>query len=47
MIESAFFFFWTYQNRVNANHTAPFADHFDLVIADVTQTNCNKRAYPR
>src|SRR4029453_87766 len=34
-IESAFFFFWTYQHRVNANHTVPFPDHFDLVIADV------------
>src|SRR6266576_2216872 len=34
-IESACFFFWTYQNGINANHTAPFADHFNLVIADV------------
>src|SRR5438309_7841064 len=34
-IESDFFFFCTHQDRVNANHTAPFPNHLDLVIVDV------------
>ena len=35
VVESALFCFWTYEDRVNANHPAPFPDHFDLVVADV------------
>src|SRR5215469_1700882 len=34
-IESAFISLRTYQYGVNANYTTAFADHFDLVIADV------------
>ena len=34
-IERAFFFRWADQHGVNANDTAPFPDHFDLLIADV------------
>ena len=34
-IESACFFLWTHQDLINANHTASFPDHFDLVVADV------------
>src|ERR1051325_5455254 len=34
-IERGFLLVRTDENRINSDHTAPFADHFDLLIADI------------
>ena len=34
-IERALFFLWTHEHGIYADHAAPFADHLDLLVADV------------
>src|SRR4029453_17286698 len=34
-IERAFLFLWADEHSINADHTAPFADHPDLLVSDI------------
>src|ERR1043165_9800410 len=34
-IERGFLLFWADENRIDSDHTTTFADHFDLLIADI------------